>query len=127
MAMCLPFGLAVAGDAVLLSDGTTLSLPNIYQDKVSAKQSVVFGFRADNLMPVGLGLTPGAETAQLDLHINLSEPLGTETILFGDIAGQEIQAKMFNPRPVSFAETLTCELVLSRCHLFDEKSQTSLR
>jgi multiple sugar transport system ATP-binding protein len=123
----LPATINDAADAVLLSDGTTLTLPSIYQGKVNAKQAVVFGFRADNLMPVGHGLAPGVETATMDLYVNLSEPLGTETILFGDIAGQEIQAKMFNPRPVSFGETLTCELDLSRCHLFDEATQKSLR
>ena len=123
----LPATINDAADAVLLSDGTSLSIPSIYKGKVTAMQPVVFGFRADNLMPVGHGLAPGVETAQMDLYVNLSEPLGTETILFGDIAGQEIQAKMFNPRPVSFGETLTCELDLSRCHLFDETTQRSLR
>ncbi|MFT5893718.1 MAG: multiple sugar transport system ATP-binding protein [bacterium] len=123
----LPATINDAADSIVLSDGTTLSLPSIYKGKVSAKQTVVFGFRADNLMPVGHGLAPGVETARMDLYVNLSEPLGTETILFGDIAGQEIQAKMFNPRPVSFGETLTCELDLSRCHLFDKATQRSLR
>lgn len=123
----LPATINASADAICLSDGTSLSLPAIYTGKVSANQSVVFGFRADNLMPIGHGLAPGAETAQMDLHVNLSEPLGTETILFGDIAGQEIQAKMFNPRPVRFGETLTCELDLSRCHVFDDATQKSLR
>ena len=123
----LPATINDSASAILLTDGTALSLPTVYKNKVNANQAVVFGFRADNLMPMGHGLAPGVETAQMDLLVNLSEPLGTETILFGDIAGQEIQAKMFNPRPVGFGETLTCELDLSRCHLFDEETQKSLR
>jgi len=123
----LPATISDSQDAVILTDGTSLLLPSLYKSKVSARQSIVFGFRADNLMPIGHGLSPGLETAQIELLVNLSEPLGTETILFGDIAGQEIQAKMFNPRPVSFGETLTCELDLSRCHLFDRESQERLR
>lgn len=123
----LPATISDAADTVSFTDGSSLTLPSIYRGKVAARQPVVFGFRADNMMPVGHGLAPGKETATLNLYVNLSEPLGTETILFGDVAGKEIQAKMFNPRPVSSGETLTCELDLSRCHLFDEATQMSLR
>ena len=123
----LPAMINDTADSIVLTDGTVLALPVAFSNKVIAQQVVMFGFRADNLMPVGHGLLPGEETAQIDLFINLSEPLGTETILFGDIAGQEIQAKMFNPRPVAFGETLRCELDLSRCHLFDKITQKSLR
>ncbi len=119
---------AVSGDAssVVLSDGTVLPVPHRLAEKVCANQSVVFGFRADNLMPEGHGLTLSGETASFDLLINLSEPLGTETVLFGEIAGQEIQAKMLNPRPVKMGETLRCQLDMNRSHLFDAVTQKSL-
>ncbi len=118
----------VSGDArnVVLSDGTVLPVPHRLAEKVSANQVVVFGFRADNLMPEGHGLTLSGETASFDLLINLSEPLGTETVLFGEIAGQEIQAKMLNPRPVRMGETLRCQLDMNRAHLFDAVTQKSL-
>lgn len=118
----------VNGDAtgIILEDGTELSLASRFTGKVNANQSVVFGFRADNLMPQGHGLSTGDELASFDLTINLSEPLGTETVLFAEVAGQEVQAKMLNPRPVSLGEVLHCELDLSRTHLFDAQTQHSL-
>ena len=118
----------ISADAVhlQLEDGTQLPVPERLQAGVSAGQSVIFGFRADNLMPEGHGLTLGSQTASFDLLINLSEPLGTETVLFGEIAGREIQAKMLNPRPVSMGETLHCQLDMSRAHLFDANTQLSL-
>ena len=118
----------VSADAgsIVLSDGTALPVPHRLAGKVSANQAVVFGFRADNLMPEGHGLTLSGETASFDLLINLSEPLGTETVLFGEIAGQEIQAKMLNPRPVKMGETLRCQLDMNRSHLFDADTQKSL-
>ncbi|ASJ74330.1 ABC transporter ATP-binding protein [Granulosicoccus antarcticus] len=118
----------ITADALqlVLSDGTHLPMPSRLTGKVIANQEVVFGFRADNLMPEGHGLHLSGETASFDLLINLSEPLGTETVLFGEIAGQEIQAKMLNPRPVAMGETLRCQLDMSRTHLFDSDSQDSL-
>ncbi len=122
----LPATIGTDTSQLRLEDGTELPVPKRLQSSVTAGQSVTFGFRADNLMPEGHGLTLGSETANFDLLINLSEPLGTETVLFGEIAGREIQAKMLNPRPVSMGETLRCQLDMSRAHLFDASTQLSL-
>lgn len=112
--------------SIVLRDGTSIPLPIRMLGKVEAQLPVVFGFRADNLMPEGHGLSLGDETANFKLTVNLSEPLGTETVLFGEIANQEIQAKMLNPRPVVMGETLACQLDMSRAHLFDANTQMSL-
>ncbi|MFK7859616.1 MAG: ABC transporter ATP-binding protein [Granulosicoccus sp.] len=112
--------------SIVLRDGTSIPLPIRMLGKVEAQLPVVFGFRADNLMPEGHGLSLGDEKANFKLTVNLSEPLGTETVLFGEIANQEIQAKMLNPRPVVMGETLACQLDMSRAHLFDANTQMSL-
>ncbi|MFK7995709.1 MAG: ABC transporter ATP-binding protein [Granulosicoccus sp.] len=122
----LPAKLSGDAQTIILTDGTPIPLPSRLVNKVEENQSVIFGFRADNLMPQGHGLSLGHETADFALTVNLSEPLGTETVLFGEIAGQEIQAKMLNPRPVVMGETLQCQLDLSRAHLFDANTQQSL-
>ncbi|MFK8083138.1 MAG: ABC transporter ATP-binding protein [Granulosicoccus sp.] len=122
----LPARLCADAQNIILADDTSIPLPSRLRARVDANQSVVFGFRADNLMPDGHGLSLGDETAEFKLTVNLSEPLGTETVLFGEIAGQEIQAKMLNPRPVVMGESLACQLDLSRAHLFDAGTQKSL-
>lgn len=115
---------------LLIDEVERIPLPTRFHDKVTGHQEVVFGFRADNLMPAGHGLSSSAQshcqTHELSLTITLSEPLGSETVLFAQMARQEIQAKMLNPRPVQPGETLACELDLSRCHLFDAVTQRSL-
>lgn len=115
------------GNMLRLSNGETLPLPQQYTSNVKPGQNVVLGFRADNLMPRGHSLPMEGESAAFDLTVDLSEPLGTETLLFGTLAGQEIQAKMLNPRPVQNGETLPFLLDLTRVHLFDGTTQNSLK
>ena len=117
----------VKGDDIALEGGLTLKVPDQFKAKVSYGQDVVLGFRADNLMPTGHAMPMEGASAKLELTIDLSEPLGTETLLFSSIAGNEIQAKMLNPRPVTPGEKLEFQLDLTRCHLFDTKTQNSLR
>ena len=114
-------------DVVTFADGTALPVPKDLRGKVAGGSSVKFGFRAEDLMPQGHGLAETGEQAEIDLKINLAEPLGSETLLLTEIAGTEVQAKMFNPRPVREGETLKCLLTLDKCHLFDAASGESLR
>ena len=65
--------------------------------------------------------------AEFDMRVDLSEPLGTESLLFASLAGKEVQAKMLNPRPVNDGERLRFQLDLTRCHLFDAETEQSLR
>lgn len=115
------------GDILQLGDGVTLPLPPHFLGKVRTGQKVVLGFRADNLTPHGHSLPMEGESATIDMTVALSEPLGTETLLFGTLAGQEVQAKMLNPRPVGNGERMTFSLDLTRVHLFDALSQKSLK
>ena len=114
-------------DVVTFADGTALPVPKDLRGKVAGGANVKFGFRAEDLMPQGHGLAETGEQAEIDLKINLAEPLGSETLLLTEIAGTEVQAKMFNPRPVREGETLKCLLTLDKCHLFDAASGESLR
>ncbi len=115
----------VAGNQVVFSDGSRLPVPQGY--KTTEGQKVQFGVRADNIMPQGHALPPEEHMAELDMTVSLSEPLGTETILFGEISGTEIQAKMLNPRPVEPGETMRFQITLDKCHLFDAESGATLK
>ncbi|WP_425073303.1 ABC transporter ATP-binding protein [Sagittula sp. S175] len=117
-------GTAQGGDAVL-RDGTRVPVPPGY--RAAYGQAVQLGIRADNIMPVGHSLPPTAHMAQIDMDVTLTEPLGTETLLFAELAGTEVQAKMLNPRPVRAGERMTFQIMLDKCHLFDAGSGMALR
>ncbi|WP_380055421.1 ABC transporter ATP-binding protein [Falsihalocynthiibacter sp. SS001] len=117
----------LGGDRLDLGSDITLPLPPAFAGKVTKDQKVILGFRADNLMPDGYALPMEGASATVELEVALSEPLGTETLLFTRLAGVEIQTKMLNPRPVKDGERLTFKLDLTRCHLFDANTQQSLR
>ncbi len=117
----------IEGGRIAIEAGPRLPLPGQFRGRAEEGQRVQLGFRADNLMPRGHALPMEGEHAEFDLTVDLSEPLGTETLLFSILAGREVQAKMFNPRPVAPGETLPFLLDLTRCHLFDAASGQSLR
>lgn len=117
----------ITRDRIVLQGSVEVAVPDRFRDKTHDGQEVILGFRADNLMPVGHAMPMQGAHAELDMEVNLSEPLGTESLLFTSIAGKEVQAKMLNPRPVAPGERLSFQLDLTRCHLFDAKSQNSLR
>jgi multiple sugar transport system ATP-binding protein len=115
----------VAGTTVRLSDGTAIPLP---PGTTGAEgRAVHLGIRADNIMPEGHSMPHTAHMAHVEMPVTLTEPLGTETLLFGTLAGTEVQAKMLNPRPVRTGEILRFGIALDKCHLFDAETGASLR
>ena len=112
---------------MVFSDGQHLPIPPDFDAATLDGRRVVFGFRADVLMPKGHTLAESGATTDIDLKITLAEPLGSETMLLSEIGGVEIHAKMHNPRPVGEGETLACELHIEKCHLFDASAGKSLR
>lgn len=117
----------IKGDQVVFSDGTALPVPTRLADLVRDGQEVVFGLRPDDLTPVGHGIAESGKNAKLTLKIALSELLGTETILYTSISGQEAQGKMFGPRNVEPGEVLEFEVAIEKVHLFDAVTGKSVR
>ncbi|SHJ13450.1 carbohydrate ABC transporter ATP-binding protein, CUT1 family [Shimia gijangensis] len=117
----------IKNDTVVFSDGRSVPVPPDFSGKVVDGRRVVFGFRADVLMPKGHTLAESGVLHDLDLTIDLAEPLGSESILLSSFGGKDIQARMHNPRPVKGGEVLSCELHLEKCHLFDAETGQSLR
>ncbi|WP_112312602.1 ABC transporter ATP-binding protein [Pseudogemmobacter bohemicus] len=115
----------VGGNQIGLTDGTTIPLPPGV--KLADGRRVQLGIRADNIMPDGHALPPTAHMAHVDMKVVLSEPLGTETVLFAQLAGTEVQAKMLNPRPVTPGEVLRFGIALDKCHIFDAETGLNLR
>ncbi|MDA7983171.1 MAG: sn-glycerol-3-phosphate ABC transporter ATP-binding protein UgpC [Alphaproteobacteria bacterium] len=115
------------GGEVIFADSSRLPVPVSARGGVSAGRRVLFGFRADSLMPRGHSVREEGDVVSLRLAVNLTEPLGTETLLFTEVGGAEVQGKMFNPRPVVAGEVLDFCLLLDRCHLFDAETSAAIR
>lgn len=111
---------------VQISESLKLPVPEGLETKVSHGQRVQFGFRSDSLMPEGHTLPLEGQIATMDLNVIISEPLGTETLLFVDVGGTEVQAKMLHPRLVDPGERLTFKLMVSKCHLFDAETTNAI-
>ena len=117
----------IKGGQVVFTDGKSLPVPTRLADRVSEGQEVVFGLRPDDLTPVGHGIAESGDSARMTLDVVLSELLGTETILYTNIAGQEAQGKMFGARNVEPGETLKFDVAMDRAHLFDAATGKSVR
>ncbi len=59
--------------------------------------------------------------------VTLTESLGNETLLFAQLAGIEITARMQRPRVVADGEVINFLLDRQRLHLFDADTGRSLR
>jgi multiple sugar transport system ATP-binding protein len=116
----------VQNGQIVLNGGISVPIP-ASAGALQNGQSVKFGFRADNLMPAGHAVEEEGAVHELDLSVTLTEPLGTETLLFTNMAGVEVQAKMFNPRPVAPGEQLRFRLMLDKCHVFDADTGKAVR
>ena len=79
------------------------------------------------MMPEEHALNMDEASPAIEMVVIVSEPLGTETLLYTDLAGQEVQAKMLKLHPVADGEVLTFHLDLAQCQLLDAKTQNTLR
>jgi len=115
----------IKGGKALLSDGVEVPLPA--DAKVSEGQPIILGFRPESFAPAGHSLHGTENALSVNRSIAIAEPLGTETILYTELGGKEIQGKMLNPRVVKPGENLDFTLDLTRLHVFDKASGKSLR
>jgi multiple sugar transport system ATP-binding protein len=118
---------AAGAPVARLSDGVEVPLTGGLAGKVTEGQAVVVGFRPESFAPQGHSLHAADRSLVLERSVSIAEPLGTETILFADLGGQEVQGKMLDPRVVAPGETLRFTLDLSRLHVFDKASGRALR
>ena len=117
----------VEGGALHFAEGFNLPVPREFAGSVQEGQRIILGFRADNMMPERHALEMDEPSPPIDMPVVVSEPLGTETLLYTRLAGQEVQAKMLKPRPVADGESLTFHLDLARSYLFDAATGKTLR
>ena len=117
----------VENGKIVFNDGVALPVPNRLTGLAQEGQEVIFGIRPDDMTPEGHGLHDPEQSAALSLTIDLAELLGTETLLYTRLGGQEVLGTMFDPRDVSEGETLSFRLSLEKVHLFDAATGHSVR
>jgi multiple sugar transport system ATP-binding protein len=86
---------------------------------------VVLGIRPEDIVPDGHGTRPELG-ADFTAPVNFAEMLGNESLLFADLGGTEIVARMQHPRPIEPDEPIRFRIDGRRVHVFDKNSQTSL-
>jgi multiple sugar transport system ATP-binding protein len=118
----------VTGQSLKFPDDTTIPLPSAFAHLADGRK-VIFGLRPDDIYPDGHGIdtSAGRDVTVLDLMVNLSEPLGNETLLFAGFGGAEWTSRMLNPREVRRGTQLSFRLDLAKAHLFDAETGDTLR
>ena len=106
-------------------DGISIPVPVSKQDTVKEGQKISFGFRAEDIVPLKFGNKP-SQSWDYKSKVNLSEPLGTETLIFTDFGKIEIVSRMFTPELVRAGDELDFALNLDRTYLFDDENGKAL-
>jgi sn-glycerol 3-phosphate transport system ATP-binding protein len=112
--------LSDGGRAVTLGGGLKLPLPAACD--VGEGRPVTLGIR-----PEHIALAPAGET-DLDILIDLVEPLGADTLVHGRLDGSdaELTARLPGNAPVAAGEALPVAVDRARLHLFDADSGARL-
>ena len=106
-------------------DGISVPVPLSKQDIVKEGQKISFGFRAEDIVPLKFGNKP-SQSWDYKSKVNLSEPLGTETLIFTNFGKIEIVSRMFTPELVRAGDDLDFALNLDRTYLFDDETGKAL-
>ena len=106
-------------------DGISIPVPVSKQDIVKEGQKISFGFRAEDIVPLKFGNKP-SQSWDYKSKVNLSEPLGTETLIFTNFGKIEIVSRMFTPELVRAGDELDFALNLDRTYLFDDETGKAL-
>jgi len=112
---------------VTIGTGVFIPLPDSVLAGATDGMPVTFGFRPEGLVP-RQAADAGAigHAHQMDLPIVLVEPLGSEALVFIDLGGEEVVAKLYRVSGDLPTGTVPMVLDLDQIHLFDAESGTRL-
>jgi multiple sugar transport system ATP-binding protein len=115
---------AGAGLVLTFADNRQLALNGEYHDRYGAQldQEVIFGLR-----PEAFNLrSNGSADSRLDIIAEVIEPLGSDTLVFFRLAGQELVARLPPGSVRRTGEAVTLYPDLSKMHLFDGETQRAI-
>lgn len=116
----------VIDGSIRFADSNHLPVPQRFAEHTHDGQDIIFGIRPEDMTPHGHASLNQNESATLALPVDLTELLGTETLIYTRLAGQEVQGKLFDSRTIRDGETITFRIAMDKAHLFDAKTLHSL-
>jgi len=107
-------------DRLVFEGGDSLPIPQRFRNARLTERRVALGLRPDDVHPTGHGLPTGsgAQTEERRLKVQMTEPLGNETLVFVAFAGRDFVARMLNPTPLQVGASVPVTFDLARAHLF---------
>ena len=87
--------------------------------------AVTLGIRPEDIVPEGHGTRPELG-ADFNAEVSFAEMLGNESLLFADLGGTEIVARMQHPRALEPNQSVRFRIDGARVHVFDNESKNSL-
>ncbi|OED39343.1 sugar ABC transporter ATP-binding protein [Chromatiales bacterium (ex Bugula neritina AB1)] len=80
------------------------------------------------IRPSDLVFDPQAATHEsLELHVDVSEYVGAQSVLIGNCAGEKVMVELKSDTPIALGERLKFRINLADVHLFDPVSERALR
>ncbi len=113
-----------ADRTVLAGPGFSLQCDN----QATAKLANFSGSQVDlGIRPSDLIFDPAADSAEsLQLHVELSEYIGAQSVLICDCAGEKIMVELKSDTPIALGEQLKFRINMADVHLFDPASEHAL-
>ncbi len=122
----VPGLLTGTGDLRFEADGGAFSLPVASTDDGALAtyrgRRVDMGFRPEHLT-----VTPGEDTAPMEVDLDVVEPLGNEVFLYGRAGEHAVVARVAPINIPSPGQRVTLHADLRRLHYFDAETELSLR
>ncbi len=114
----IPARLAVGGErAVEIDGGPRLKLPASVAAPSDGRR-LVLGLRPEAFAPAGNG-----RSADLEAAIRFVEPLGSDTLVFFDLGGAEVIARLPPAAGLQEGRTIPLAIDPDRMHLFDAETE----
>ena len=110
---------------VITAGGVAIDVPADRFQLPAAGTPVVLGIRPEGIVPEHHGTRPEIG-ADFEAKVNFAEMLGNESLLFTDLGGAEVVARMQHPKPIDPGQSLRFRIDGSRVHVFDKETQNSV-
>ena len=110
--------------AARLTEDIKLALPAALTDRLrtAVGRGVVYGIRPESLNPFSAARQTKGTTCLGELPIEVIEPLGADTLVFVNVAGNEVCARLDGDVSVQAGERIDLCLDLDKVQLFDQET-----
>ena len=114
-----------SGFDLQLKNGFSLPIPEKNGLQFSDDQEVVMGLRTEDIVPDDESI-PLAENWRKEGTVEITEPLGSETYVHMDIAGEKFIAQCDGRKKIKSGDSLKLSFNLKHLHIFDAQSTQSI-